>query len=331
MRQIATLADGDAARRVADYLLTLQIKTRLDEEPDGWAVWVCDEDRVAEARQELEEFLRNPADPRYADSKRGADTLRRLEAKVEARYRRRQERALRRWEGAGGGRTVTFLLVIVSLAVALASGLGRGWDQPVMQHLAIAPVREMKMRDDDGQVRDFIVWDRLDAIKRGQAWRLVTPIFLHFGFPHLLFNMIMLVDLGGIVEARRGSLRFLVLVVALAVASNLVQYYLGPIAIDDWRHFLQPSPLFGGMSGVLYGLFGYLWMKSKFDPDSGFFIHPANVVILMAWFFLCLSSHLTLALHIGRVANGAHAGGLVAGMVIGYAPCLWRRLRNRGG
>src|SRR5205085_2267948 len=90
MRQIGTLPDGDSARRLADYLLTLRIETRLEPEAGGWALWVCDEDRVAQARQELDEFTRNPHDPRYAGAARTAEALRRKESRAEEAYRRRQ-------------------------------------------------------------------------------------------------------------------------------------------------------------------------------------------------------------------------------------------------
>jgi len=82
-------------------------------------------------------------------------------------------------------------------------------------------------------------------------------------------------------------------------------------------------PLFGGMSGVLYGLFGYAWMKSRFEPGLGLWVDQGTVVILIAWFFLCMTGL------VGPIANAAHAGGLVSGLVIGVAPTLWRRLWPR--
>jgi hypothetical protein len=52
------------------------------------------------------------------------------------------------------------------------------------------------------------------------------------------------------------------ILLVLAIGSNLVQYYVGHPSFLNGEFELHPSPLFGGMSGVLYGLFGYLWMKS---------------------------------------------------------------------
>ena len=100
------------------------------------------------------------------------------------------------------------------------------------------------------------------------------------------------------------------MVLAIAVASNLVQYW-------------ASGPAFGGMSGVVYGLFGYLWMKSRFDPWSGMHMDQQTVVILIAWFFLCMTGW------VGPIANWAHGVGLVVGMAIGYAPTAWKDLKRK--
>ena len=85
-----------------------------------------------------------------------------------------------------------------------------------------------------------------------------------------------------------------------------------PEALGGW-------PFFGGMSGVVYGLFGYAWMKSTFDPQAGFRLSQITVIILMAWLVLCMTSA------VGSVANVAHVVGLVVGAAFGYLPILWRQ------
>src|SRR5581483_6900626 len=108
MRELGTLPDGDAARRLADYLLTLQIETRLDEQPGGWVVWVCDEDRVPQARQEFAAFAHNPADPRFAGAARAAQELRLREIEEDEDYQQRiTEFRERMTEPATHPRTVT--------------------------------------------------------------------------------------------------------------------------------------------------------------------------------------------------------------------------------
>jgi GlpG protein len=72
------------------------------------------------------------------------------------------------------------------------------------------------------------------------------------------------------------------------------------------------------MSGVDYGLFGYVWMKSRFDPGSGLFIHPTTVFLMMAWLLLCMTPGSVV-----HAANAAHLVGLGMGLAIGYAPRLF--------
>ena len=97
-------------------------------------------------------------------------------------------------------------------------------------------------------------------IVKGQVWRAVTPIFLHFGIMHIVFNMMWLWQFGLVLETRFRSLRFLALVLFVAIASNSAQ------AFFDGTNF-------GGMSGVNYGLFGFLLARSKLHPDPGFVLN----------------------------------------------------------
>jgi GlpG protein len=149
--------------------------------------------------------------------------------------------------------------------------------------------------------RDFT--SMLPEVRRGQIWRLFTPAFIHLGFLHILFNMLWLRDLGSMIEGRQGSLQLAVLVLVLAGCSDFGQYYVS-------------GPIFGGMSGVVYGLLGYIWIRGKFDPGSGLFLHPSTVNMMLIWFVLCFTGFL------GPVANTAHAVGLVLGIAWGYLASL---------
>ena len=109
------------------------------------------------------------------------------------------------------------------------------------------------------------------------------------------------------IEARKGWLVLLLLVVIIGIGSNLGQDLVG-------------GPIFGGFSGVLYGLFGYIWMRGKFDPTSGLRLMPSNIVMMLGWFVLCI-------IHvIPNVANGCHGFGLAMGMIWGAAPPLAKKL-----
>ena len=171
------------------------------------------------------------------------------------------------------------------MAVALASNFGHdATTSPWALEMFITPPVVV-----DGQVVGFP--KSLKPTLEGQWWRLVTPIFLHFNLPHLLFNSLALMSLGSAVEALRGSGRMLALVLAIAVASNVAQFY--------WA-----GPMFGGLSGVAFGLFGYIWMKSRFEPGAGFFMPQNTVIMFLVFMAFCFTGML------GPIANAAHTVGL---------------------
>lgn len=143
-----------------------------------------------------------------------------------------------------------------------------------------------------------------NAMANGEYWRLVTPIFLHFGLFHIAFNGLWLWELGRRIEPLTGSLQMTVSVLLMAIASNLGQYL--------WS---GPS-LFGGMSGVVYGLLGYIWVRHKIAPRPILAIPKGLLGFMLFWLFLGMSGFIDLFMT-GSIANAAHAIGLVTGMLLG--------------
>ncbi|HTQ39251.1 MAG TPA: rhomboid family intramembrane serine protease, partial [Pirellulales bacterium] len=85
---------------------------------------------------------------------------------------------------------------------------------------------------------------------------------------------------------------------------------------------------FGGMSGVVYGLLGYLWMKSWFQPQLKLFVSNGIVLFLVGWLVLGWTGLLDQLVG-SSVANWAHTVGLLAGMAVGFAPVAWRRATGK--
>lgn len=300
MRKIGHLPNGSQARTFGDYLFLQNINNRVEEEDDGtWALWVLDDDHLTEAGQLLSEFLRDPGNPRFVSAPLKAKFERARQAKDEILSRNKQIDLRTHWHlrQMSMGRLTVFLIVI-SVGVALLSRLGS--DQSILQPLFISKFQfvgpYVQYRSD------------LPEVMHGQVWRLITPIFIHFGFIHLLFNMLWLKDLGTMIERHQSSWTLGALVVGIAVISNLAQYFVS-------------GPMFGGMSGVVYGLLGYVWIRGKYDPGSGLFLHKTIVIWMMVWFGLCLTGL------IGHVANTAHGAGLAAGIAWGFLSS--RRLFRR--
>lgn len=151
----------------------------------------------------------------------------------------------------------------------------------------------------------------LPEIRAGQLWRLITPIFLHFGIFHVVFNLLWIWEFGRIIEARYGTSILLGVGLIIAVVSNLGQYY-----VD--------GPNFGGMSGLVYGYFGFVWINGRFNPDFSFRINPAIVNLLLGWFVVGWSGILSFFnLHI---ANTAHTAGLLSGIALAFFGIVFSRL-----
>ena len=88
------------------------------------------------------------------------------------------------------------------------------------------------------------------------------------------------------------------------------------------------SPYFGGMSGVVYALLGYIWIKDKVVPDPQLTLPPGIIGFMLGWLVVCMTGILDLLLGVG-VANGAHLGGLIIGMLLGLLFGFTSRLNKR--
>lgn len=145
----------------------------------------------------------------------------------------------------------------------------------------------------------------LDAtLASGQWWRLLTPMLLHFGWLHLAMNSLWYWELGRRIEFRQGAIGLLGLSLLFGLASNFAQYW--------WA---GPS-LFGGLSGVLYGLLGHCWIYQRLAPNPAYRLPPGVLVMMLAWLVICMTGIFEL-LQFGSIANAAHLGGLLAGCLTG--------------
>lgn len=321
MRMIGTIPSDTDAERFSDYLVTQQIGNMVEESAGGdWAVWVENDDDIDRGKRELHAFLQNPADAKYGAATRQAETIRKEQEKKQKTKRSEVIDVRTRWgQSRQWMAPVTLSLIVLSCIVSVATGSMRFGMQPREQAIDMLmfaspdPADQRKWLDAHPQVDNRVQFQTgywLDHLRRGQVWRILTPILVHLSILHLLFNMFWLRDLGGMVEVRRGTRYLLPLVLACAVISNIAQYYVA-------------GPAFGGMSGVVYGLFGYVWVKGRFQPYLGLGIGQQTAMILMIWLALGFTGLL------GPIANTAHVVGLLVGAAIAYAPIALSRIRKR--
>jgi GlpG protein len=118
--------------------------------------------------------------------------------------------------------------------------------------------------------------------------------------------MLWLWDLGRAIEFRMSPWQLALLVAVTGVPSNLGQFYFD-------------GPRFGGMSGVVYGLLGYIWIQGHLNPRAGLFLHKRIAIMIMVWYALCWTGL------VGPVANMAHTVGLLAGLAAGLISAYAKR------
>jgi GlpG protein len=141
--------------------------------------------------------------------------------------------------------------------------------------------------------------------------KMITPILLHGGLVHLVFNMLWVWEFGRRIEAVQHSWALLILIIVIALFSNTIQFLYGG------------SIFFGGMSGVVYGLFGYICLWQFIDPRKNLVLPGALI------FFLLLTLFIMTAIDLDFVADEAHIGGLLTGVFYGAIAAGISRIRRQ--
>ncbi|PZT69069.1 rhomboid family intramembrane serine protease [Streptomyces sp. SW4] len=136
----------------------------------------------------------------------------------------------------------------------------------------------------------------MDGVADGEWYRLVTSMFTHWEIWHIAFNMLSLWWLGGPLEAALGRARYLALYLVSGLAGSALAYLLA-----------SPGTATLGASGAIFGLFGataVLMRRLNYDMRPVLILLAINLVFTFTW---------------ANISWQAHIGGLVAGVVVGYA------------
>jgi len=137
-----------------------------------------------------------------------------------------------------------------------------------------------------------------------QYWRLLTPMFIHFGWLHIVFNLLWIWEVGRRIELVNNASVLLLVTLGSSLLANLLQYY------------LAGASLFGGMSGVVFGYIGYSLVWSRLVPTKSMSLAPGLYIFMFVYLALGFTGAIDL-LGLGSLANGAHLGGLIGGLLIG--------------
>jgi GlpG protein len=142
---------------------------------------------------------------------------------------------------------------------------------------------------------------------KGEYWRIFTPALMHFSLTHLLFNCLWIYVVGLEIQKLQGRLTLILIVLITGIIANFSEF------------FLYESIRFGGLSGVVYGLFGFCFAKEIILKQHHFGFPPSLYTFIFIWLLVGYTDILYY-LGFGMVANGAHLGGLLSGMLMGIIP-----------
>lgn len=329
MRLLGNLPTESEANHLTAWLVTHSIECHVDQDgASGFDIWVKDEDKFEAAKKEYAEFQKEPKAEKYRNAVTAA---KRIQDEELARQKQFQKnvRSGPVEKGIFEAAPLTMVLVLICVIVSVLTEFGSAehHDRAVARALQFvsvdAPSDELKqLATSSPDSLDL----RLASIYRGEFWRTVSPIFYHYGTFHIIFNLYWLIYFGRMVEMRYGTLCLAMIVVFSAIFSNVLQCIV-PASVGGSVPFLSSDLListFGGMSGVIYALFGFIWFRMLYDSNSRLQLPQITVVLMIGYLFYCMAAPQIGGLMEGggggRVANWAHGGGIVMGMLLGLSP-----------
>lgn len=136
-----------------------------------------------------------------------------------------------------------------------------------------------------------------------EPWRVFTPVFLHFSIAHIVFNAAAMLQIGSWIERLWGLRFYALLCVISGVAGNVLQY--------SWSE----SPMFGGLSGIVFGLFTFNGVTQYLNPEKVFPLPKGMYIMLAVWLMAGFTPFIEQIFGV-QMGNGAHLGGAVAGAIL---------------
>lgn len=145
-------------------------------------------------------------------------------------------------------------------------------------------------------VRENLMFAALPVVvESAQWWRLITPAFIHFSEVHIIFNLLWWWMLGGQLERKFGSIGLILVFLLSSISSNLAQFWVS-------------GSNFGGLSGVVYALVGFVWWCGWLRPRWGLSLPKPMIGLLLVWLLIGYADILWI-----NFANTAHTVGLISG------------------
>ena len=271
LQPLVQLKDHNIALLFSNYLHSLGISAQLKSSQEEGYVIYCEENKISQAKIEFDAFILKPYDDKYQQAAWDRGETVTLNADDFSLLSNFRESFL-----AHAG-IVTLLVFMVCWLVFLGSELG--WAQNLFNMLQFYPHLS------------------IDALLANPI-RLIGPVFFHFSWLHIVFNTMWWWQLGGSIEKTLGKATLINVLLLSAIVSNLGQY-------------LVSGSNFGGLSGVVYALVGFVWWFGYLAPERGLSLAKPIVGFLLFWLVLGFADLLPV-----NVANTAHLLGLISGCLL---------------
>jgi len=347
MRLIGSLKGKSQAYQFYSFLKKEKIECTYEHdslEEETFQFWVMHEEEINAAAHWLKEFQNNPEDSRFDVKDHPIDTQ-----GIAAHTSKKnpfRSRAFYIKSKIDTRMPITRLIVLICAFFYLWNNYQinrlNEEDQelkeevltPLIKNLSYelpTQANEKELSASENQEGGKFVWDgfygialrwpeskkELDAsmfvqIRKGEVWRLFTPVLLHGSFLHVLFNMLWLWMLGKQIEQRTKKWQYLSITLIIGVCSNTFQY-------------LMSGPLFIGYSGIVCGLAGFIWMRQKRAPWEGYPLERGTIaflaVFILGMMLLQFVSFFLVRYQIAdfpmNIANTAHISGAIMGILLG--------------
>lgn len=268
MIKIASMSLDKDLSSYSNYLKGMGIAHRIAEESGNQSIYVANSDNLSEAKSILDLYLNDQLETsgNFVEEKLFPINANLLGLLLES--------------------PITICIIGLTLLIAIVTSLGS--DLSVYSVLLYPLIDTSSLLGSLGELRSVLM-----------LTKTVTPMFLHFGELHLVFNMLWMWYFGKQLEQILPAWLFLSSIILISFTSNTVQYL-----VSGYNNF-------GGMSGVIYGLVGFSWIFSKIQFKK-------NMVISNNLFIFFIVSLVVMEVFASsRIATAAHVGGLVSGLILG--------------
>ncbi|APE03709.1 rhomboid family intramembrane serine protease GlpG [Alteromonas mediterranea] len=269
------------AHLLANYLTSQNITANVVQSDKEFVVVLNEDAHIDRAKIIAEDFLANPTHPKYQQA--AWDSGKNVQLAPSG-------------SGFSMGNIIAdavkapFTSVVFILCVAVYGLSLVGMFAPIAQHLLMQPFSVLAQNQE---------W-----------WRLLGPAFIHFSALHIIFNLLWWAMLGAKIERTLGMSMLLIVFIVSATISNAAQaIFSEPVQGNLY--------LFGGLSGVVYAVMGFVWWLGWLRPGWGLSLPNSIVGFMLVWLVLGYADILWVSM-----ANAAHTAGLISGCLLAAALSL---------